>query len=172
MTPCRTPLSADILRKMAPSRPITPQGFKRYQEELHQLWHVDRPKIVQEVSDAAALGDRSENAEYIYGKRKLREIDRRIRYLSELMDKLIVVDPREVNADRVKFGATVMVEDEDGAKKCYQIVGEDEVDAKTGRISTQSPIGRALLNKQKGESVLVTRPAGEIELMILEIRYE
>src|SRR5215468_2751250 len=109
------------------ARLITPRGFKKIQDELHTLWHVDRPKIVQEVSDAAALGDRSENAEYIYGKRKLREIDRRIRYLSELMDKLVVVDPREVKADRVKFGATVIVEDEDGGSRTYQIVGEDEV---------------------------------------------
>src|SRR5437773_3455092 len=112
---------------MAETRPITPEGYKRYQEELNQLWHVDRPKIVQEVSDAAALGDRSENAEYIYGKRKLREIDRRIRFLSELMDKLEVVEPRAMTCDRVKFGATVEVEDENGARKRYQIVGDDEV---------------------------------------------
>src|SRR5690242_13722816 len=102
---------------MAGSRPITPRGFKRYQEELHTLWHVERPKVVQEVSDAAAQGDRSENAEYIYGKKKLREIDRRIRFLSELMDKLEVVDPKEVASDRVKFGATVEVEDEDGVER-------------------------------------------------------
>jgi transcription elongation factor GreB len=157
---------------MAGSRPITPQGYKRFQDELHQLWHVDRPKIVQEVSDAAALGDRSENAEYIYGKRKLREIDRRLRYLSELMDELVVIDPKEVIADRVKFGATVVVQDEDGCEKTYQIVGADEVDGKTGRISGDSPIGKALLNKKKGDSVLVQRPAGEIELSIVEIRYE
>jgi transcription elongation factor GreB len=154
------------------TRPITPQGFKRYQDELHELWHVERPKIVQEVSDAAALGDRSENAEYIYGKRKLREIDRRIRFLSELMDELVVVDPKEVRADRVKFGATVVVEDEDGAERTYQIVGADEVDAKNGRISSDSPIGKALLNKKPGDAVLVHRPAGEIELSIVDIRYE
>jgi transcription elongation factor GreB len=157
---------------MAESRPITPAGYKRYQEELHQLWHVDRPKIVQEVADAAALGDRSENAEYIYGKRKLREIDRRIRFLSELMDRLVVVDPKEVTTDRIKFGATVVVEDEEGESRRYQIVGEDEVDPKAGRISPVSPIGKALLNRRKGDSVLVNRPAGELELTVVEIRYE
>src|SRR5260221_6396312 len=111
---------------------ITPAGYRRLSDELIRLRTVDRPKVVQEVADAAALGDRSENAEYIYGKKKLREIDRRIRYLSELMDKLVIVDPREVTTDRVKFGATVVVEDESGAERTYQIVGEDEVDAKVG----------------------------------------
>lgn len=157
---------------MSGTRPITPRGLRKYQEELHALWHVDRPKVVQEVSDAAALGDRSENAEYIYGKRKLREIDRRIRFLSELMDKLEVVDPKEVKTDRVKFGATVTCEDEDGETKSYQIVGEDEVDGKLGRISIVSPIGRALFNKREGDAVTVNRPAGELELTIVEIRYE
>jgi transcription elongation factor GreB len=156
---------------MSGTRPITPRGYKRFQDELHTLWHVDRPKVVQEVSDAAALGDRSENAEYIYGKKKLREIDRRIRFLSELMDKLQVVDPKTMNADRVKFGATIVVEDEDGIKKRYSIVGEDEVDGKLGHISMQSPIGKALMNKKVGDSVLVNRPAGEIELTVIELRY-
>lgn len=153
------------------TRPITPRGWQKYQDELQTLWHVERPKIVQEVSDAAAQGDRSENAEYIYGKKKLREIDRRIRFLSELLDKLQVVDPKQVTGDRVKFGATVVVEDEDGVEKTYQIVGEDEVDGKAGQISSVSPIGRALLNKKEGESVTVNRPAGELELTIVEIRF-
>src|SRR5436853_7107920 len=109
---------------------ITLEGAKRLQEELGDLRSKQRPKIVQEVADAAAQGDRSENAEYIYGKKKLREIDRRIRFLSELLDKLVVVDPKQVVADRVMFGATVVVEDEDGGKRTYQIVGEDEVDGK------------------------------------------
>ena len=157
---------------MSGTRPITPRGYQKFAEELQTLWHVDRPKIVQEVSDAAALGDRSENAEYIYGKKKLREIDRRIRFLSELMDKLQVVDPKDVTTDRVKFGATVVVEDEDGVARTYQIVGEDEVDGKLGQISSVSPIGRALLNKKEGDSVTVNRPAGELELTVLKIRYE
>ena len=153
-------------------RPITPEGFKRYQDELHALWHVERPKVVQEVSDAAALGDRSENAEYIYGKKKLREIDRRIRHLSELLDKLVAVEPKSMASDRVKFGATVQVEDEDGKEQTYQIVGADEVDGKARRISMNSPIGKALLNKREGDSVIVNRPAGELELTIISIRYD
>jgi transcription elongation factor GreB len=157
---------------MSGTRPITPRGYKKYIDELQTLWHVDRPKITQEVSDAAAQGDRSENAEYIYGKKKLREIDRRIRFLSELIDKLEVVDPKEVKADRVKFGATVVVEDEDGLTKTYQIVGEDEVEGKLGQISHVSPVGRALFNKKEGDSVTVHRPAGELELTIVKISYE
>ncbi len=154
------------------SRPITPEGYRRFEDELQQLWHGDRPKIVQEVSDAAALGDRSENAEYIYGKKKLREIDRRIRELSLLLDKLTVVDPKTQKSDKIQFGATVEVEDEDGQARTYILVGEDEVDGKLGRISMVSPIGKALLNKKVGDNVLVVRPAGELELTITALRYE
>lgn len=154
------------------SRPITPDGYRRFEDELQRLWHGDRPKIVQEVSDAAALGDRSENAEYIYGKKKLREIDRRIRELSLLLDKLTVIDPKTQRSDKIQFGATVEVEDEDGQARTYMLVGEDEVDGKLGRISMVSPIGKALLNKRVGDNVLVVRPAGELELTITRIRYE
>lgn len=154
------------------SRPITPDGYRRFEDELQRLWHGDRPKIVQEVSDAAALGDRSENAEYIYGKKKLREIDRRIRELSLLLDKLTVIDPKTQRSDKIQFGATVEVEDEDGQARTYMLVGEDEVDGKLGRISMVSPIGKALLNKKVGDNVLVVRPAGELELTITRIRYE
>lgn len=154
------------------SRPITPAGYRRFEDELQQLWHGDRPKIVQEVSDAAALGDRSENAEYIYGKKKLREIDRRIRELSLLLDKLTVIDPKTQKSDKIQFGATVEVEDEDGQARTYMLVGEDEVDGKMGRISMVSPIGKALLNKKVGDNVLVVRPAGELELTITAFRYE
>lgn len=153
------------------SRPITPEGYQRFEAELQRLWHGDRPKVVQEVSDAAALGDRSENAEYIYGKKKLREIDRRIRELSQLLDKLTVVDPRSVKSDKIQFGATVDLEDEEGKARTYQLVGEDEVDAKLGRISMVSPIGKALLNKKVGDTVLVVRPAGELELTVTGFRY-
>lgn len=153
-------------------RPITPAGWQRYNEELQNLWHAERPKIVQEVSDAAALGDRSENAEYIYGKKKLREIDRRIRFLSELMDKLEIVEPKAMKSDRVRFGATVSVENEDGEKKRYQIVGEDEVDAKHGKISNKSPLGKALMNKKVGDIVVVQRPAGDLEVEVVEVVYE
>ncbi len=136
------------------------------------MWHEDRPRIVQEVSDAAALGDRSENAEYIYGKRKLREIDRRIGYLTKLIERLEVVEPRSNTSNRVKFGATVVVEEEDGRRRTYQIVGEDEVDAKEGQISMHSPMGRALLGRAVGEDLTVHRPAGELELVVVELRYD
>ncbi|MFO0727324.1 MAG: transcription elongation factor GreB [Myxococcota bacterium] len=153
-------------------KPITPGGFRRFQEELERLWRVDRPKIVQEVADAAALGDRSENAEYIYGKRKLREIDRRMGYLQGLLDRLVVIDPKTVRASVVKFGATVEVEDAEGQRKTYSIVGEDEVEASAGRISTKSPLGKALLGKKVGEVAVVARPAGELEIEIVALRYE
>ena len=157
---------------MENKRQITPEGFAKIEKELQDLWHKERPRIVQEVSDAAAMGDRSENAEYIYGKKKLREIDRRVRYLSQLTEKLEVVDPKTISSDKVEFGATVIAEDEDGNKFTYQIVGQDEIDAKRKRISPNSPIGKALLNKRVSDVVLINRPAGELELEILEIRYE
>ncbi len=150
---------------------ITPAGYQKLQDELQTLWHQDRPKVVQEVSDAAALGDRSENAEYVYGKKRLREIDKRIRFLSQLIEKLTVVDPRTNVSDRVRFGATVELEDEDGKQRTYQIVGEDEVDAKAGRISMHSPMGKALLGKKVGDDAVVSRPAGDIELVITALRY-
>lgn len=154
------------------ARPITPEGYARLEAELQRLWHQERPAVVREVSDAAALGDRSENAEYIYGKKRLREIDRRVRYLSNLLERLQVVDPRSVRSERVAFGATVEVEDEDGRSSVYQIVGEDEVDAKNRRISAKSPVGQALWGKKVGDDALVLRPAGELELVITRIRYE
>ena len=153
------------------ARPITPDGYARLEAELQDLWHRERPKIVNEVSEAAALGDRSENAEYIYGKKRLREIDRRMKFLTELLKKLTVVDPVANASDRVDFGATVTIEDEEGRIRTYQIVGEDEVDAKKGRISMRSPMGKALLKRKVGDDVLVQRPAGELEVIITELRY-
>lgn len=153
-------------------RPITPEGYQRIQDELQRLWHEDRPRIVQEVSDAAAQGDRSENAEYTYGKKKLREIDRRVRYLSKLSEQVNVVDPKDNAADFIQFGASVVLEDEDGKERRYMIVGDDEVDAKRGRISTKSPMGKAMMGRRVGDDVLVDRPAGEIELVVLSLRYE
>jgi len=157
---------------MTGKKPITPRGYERLTSELGRLWHEERPRIVQEVSDAAALGDRSENAEYIYGKKKLREIDRRIGYLTKLIERLEVIDPKTNASKRVKFGATVVVEDEEGQRRTYQIVGEDEVDAKLGQISMQSPMGKALLGREVGDDVTVKRPAGELDLVVLELRYE
>jgi transcription elongation factor GreB len=153
-------------------RMITPAGYQKLQDELQQLWHQERPRVVQEVSDAAALGDRSENAEYTYGKKRLREIDRRIRFLSGLVEKLTVVDPRANGSDRVRFGATVVLEDEDGKTRTYQLVGEDEIDAKAGRISMNSPMGKALFGRKVGDDVVVTRPAGDLELVLTDLRYE
>ncbi|MEQ8280975.1 MAG: transcription elongation factor GreB [Deltaproteobacteria bacterium] len=156
---------------MAEKRPITPEGYERIQDEMRRLWHEDRPRIVQEVADAAAQGDRSENAEYIYGKKKLREIDRRMRYLTKVTKQVKVVDPKDNAADFVQFGATVDLEDEDGKTRCYTIVGEDEVDAKRGRISMKSPMGKALLGHRVGDDVVVVRPAGEIELVLTGLKY-
>lgn len=150
---------------------ITPAGAKRLQDELADLRHKQRPKIVQEVADAAAQGDRSENAEYIYGKKKLREIDRRIHYLTKRLEVTTVVVPEERNDGRVFFGATVDVEDEDGARATYVIVGQDEIEPKEGRISWRSPLGRSLLNKRVGQSFVFRRPSGEVELTICAVRY-
>jgi transcription elongation factor GreB len=157
-----------------PPRPnyITPAGFKRLVDELTNLRSVQRPKIVQEVSDAAAQGDRSENAEYIYGKKKLREIDRRLRFLGKRIDAAVVVDPAEKRGAQVFFGATVVLEDDDGNEQELQLVGEDEIDAARMKISWRSPIGAALLGKRAGADVRVVTPAGTRSFTVVEIRYE
>ena len=150
---------------------LTPAGAKKLSDELNQLMTVQRPRIVSEVAEAAAQGDRSENAEYTYGKKKLREIDRRVRFLTKRLDSAVVVDPAQQADSVVRFGATVEVEDEDGRKRSYCLVGPDESDPEAGKLSFQSPLGRALMRRRVGETVVVRRPAGEIELTILEIRY-
>lgn len=150
---------------------ITPSGAKRLSDELKNLLEVERPKTVDDVRTAAAHGDRSENAEYKYGKLRLKDIDRRIRFLSKRLDKTVVVDPSKQQGDVVFFGARVTVEDEHGDQKRYQLVGEDESAPREGRISWTSPIGRALLKKQVGDTVVVRRPAGELELEVIEIAY-
>ena len=150
---------------------VTREGAKRLQDELARLRSKDRPKVVQEVADAAAQGDRSENAEYIYGKRKLREIDRRIHWLTKRLEAATVVEPRTDGVDRVFFGAFVEVEDEDGARMAYRIVGEDEIDLDRGHISWRSPLGRSLLGKRAQDCVILRRPSGEIELTIVSVRY-
>jgi transcription elongation factor GreB len=142
---------------------ITPSGYRRLVDELTWLASEERPRVVREVADAAAEGDRSENAAYIYGKRRLREIDRRMRFLQKRL---------EVRQDRVFFGATVAVEDENGTSARYRIVGVDETDPKRGWVSWQSPIGKALLGKKVDEAVSVRWHAGSRELTILEIEYE
>ena len=155
-----------------PKSYITPDRAKKLRSELEQLWTRERPRVTQEVADAAAQGDRSENAEYIYGKKRLREIDRRIHFLHRRLGSSTVVDPTEqTEKNKVFFGATVTLEDEDGKRSTYQVVGPDETDTKGGRISMDSPVGKALLRKAKGDQVLVQRPRGEVELTIVEIRY-
>ena len=150
---------------------ITPEGARRLSEELARLRTVDRPRVVQEVADAAAQGDRSENAEYIYGKKKLREIDRRMRFLTKRLEIAVVVDPKQQRGDKIFFGATVEIEDEGGARSTHQIVGEDEIDGAANKISWRSPVGRALLGRSTGDVVTVRRPAGEVELEIITVRY-
>ncbi|MGA9526387.1 MAG: transcription elongation factor GreB [Myxococcaceae bacterium] len=152
---------------------ITRLGAERLHKELLKLLNEERPRVTSEVSAAAAQGDRSENAEYIYGKKRLREIDRRIRYLQRRLDICTVVDPREQkDPDRVYFGATVTLEGEDGRETTWQLVGADELDTKGGKISMESPIGRALLGRRVGDVVEVVRPRGDTELTVLRIRYE
>jgi len=151
---------------------ITRSGFEKLKAELDFLWKDERPRVTQAVSVAAALGDRSENADYIYGKKRLREIDRRIRFLTKRMDELEVVDlgPR-ARTDRVYFGAWVELEDEGGERVRYQLVGPDEFDAARGRISIESPVGRALMGKQLGDEVRVRRPKGDATFTVIAIDY-
>lgn len=152
---------------------ITREGARKLQEELVQLRTKQRPKVVQDVADAAAQGDRSENAEYIYGKKKLREIDRRIHFLTKRLESARVVEPTDrPEKNLVYFGATVDIEDEDGKTSTYTIVGQDEIDTTRGRISYKSPLARTLLKRREGETVMFRKPAGEIELTVLGIRYQ
>jgi len=137
--------------------------------ELQELLANERPKVTALVSAAAALGDRSENADYIYGKRRLREIDRRIRFLTGRLDNVDITDPLTVDTSKVVFGAWVELADEDGAKHWYQIVGPDEIDPSRGRITFTSPLGRALLGKRAGDVVAFARPKGTTEMEILGI---
>jgi transcription elongation factor GreB len=152
-------------------RYITPEGFRRLAEEHERIWSVERPRVVAEVEAAAALGDRSENAEYLYGKRKLRELDRRLRFLSEKMDALTVFAPEPHPGGRAFFGAWVTVEHEDGDERTYRLVGPDEFDVARGLISVEAPLGRALLGRREGDVVLVQRPAGPTDVTIVEIRW-
>jgi transcription elongation factor GreB len=150
---------------------ITPQGAQRLREELDQLWRVKRPQVTQAVSEAAAQGDRSENAEYIYGKKQLREIDRRIRFLQKRLDVLKIVDRPPTDISRVYFGAWVRLESETGDMTEYRIVGPDESDIDKGFISIDSPLARALLKKTAEDEVTVSLPRGQTVYTVLEVRY-
>ncbi len=153
-------------------RQMTLEGYTAINAEIDDLWHVQRPAMVQSVADAAALGDRSENAEYIYGKKRLREIDSRIRYLTRKVDQVTVVNlEHQKSVDFVQFGAVVTVEDEEGETKTWRLVDKDESDPSIGRISVQSPIGRALLGKEEGDVVSVHRPKGDMEYEIVALRF-
>ncbi|HEY0191016.1 MAG TPA: transcription elongation factor GreB [Kofleriaceae bacterium] len=153
------------------SRYITPEGAKKLRAELDELWTRERPRVTQEVADAAAQGDRSENAEYIYGKRRLREIDRRVRFLSKRLDEVTVVTEPPTDPNKVFFGAWVTVEDDTGEEKVYRIVGGDESDVDKGWISIDSPVARACLGKRSDDTVVVRAPRGEVEYTIVAVRY-
>ena len=155
-----------------PGRYITPEGFRRIVREHERIWSVERPRIVAEVEAAAALGDRSENAEYIYGKKKLRELDRRLRELSQKLDALTVIDPSPHPGGRAYFGAWVTVELEDGEERTYRLVGPDEFDAAKGLISVEAPLGRALLGKREGDTAVVVRPVGAATLTVVAVSWQ
>jgi len=151
---------------------ITPAGHKRLNDELARLWKVDRPQLVDTITWAASNGDRSENGDYIYGKRKLREIDRRVRFLSKHLDSAVVVDNAGKDHARVYFGATVTVADASGAERTVSIVGVNEFDPGRGRVSWISPIATALLKASVGDVVTLRTPRGTEELEIIALRYE
>jgi transcription elongation factor GreB len=151
---------------------ITPGGFRRMQEELARLWKEERPPIVATVTWAAGNGDRSENGDYIYGKKKLREIDRRIRFLSKRLDSAVVVDNAGRTHQRVHFGATVTIEFENGDEREVTIVGVDELDSSDARISWRSPLARALLTAAVGDTVTVHAPRGPERVEIIAVRYD
>jgi transcription elongation factor GreB len=151
---------------------ITPAGFDKLRSELQDLMRVKRPEVVKVVSWAAGNGDRSENGDYIYGKRKLREIDKRIRFLTKRMEAAEVVDPSKQNSDKVLFGATVTVENENGKKISYRIVGIDESEPEKKFVSWISPIAKALLGSKVGDIIQFRSPKGEEELQVVEITYK
>jgi transcription elongation factor GreB len=151
---------------------ITPAGYQRLKDEFEHLWKVERPELVKTIAWAASNGDRSENGDYIYGKKRLREIDRRIRFLSKRLDSAVVVDPARQDTDQVFFGATVTVADAEGRRHTYTIVGVDEADAGRGQISWISPLARALMKARAGDVVSFRSPGGEQELEIVEVCYQ
>jgi transcription elongation factor GreB len=156
----------------AGSRYATAEGARRLREELDWLWRVHRPQITRAVAEAAAQGDRSENAEYIYGKKQLREIDRRVRYLRKRLDGMVVVSGPPDDRGRIFFGAWVRLEDEDGAEIEVRIVGPDEIDPARRYVSMDSPLARALMGRRVDDEVNVEVPDGQRAYVVTEIRYE
>jgi transcription elongation factor GreB len=159
-------------REIPGSKFITAEGARRLRAELDSLWRIERPRVTQAVSEAAALGDRSENAEYIYGKRQLREIDRRIRFLRKRLEGMTIVDRAPADITRIFFGAWVRLEDDDGARTEYRVVGPDELDGARGYISMDSPLGRALLGRRVDDAITLELPGGQRSLVVVSIRYE
>ena len=153
------------------SKYLTAEGEQKLKAELHQLWKVERPKVTQSVAEAAALGDRSENAEYIYGKKRLREIDSRVRYLSKRLEEISVVSTLPDDLNKVYFGAWVTLEDDHGQLARYRLVGPDEIDPQRGYISIDSPLGKALLGKPSKSDITITAPTGEAGYFIKSISY-
>lgn len=156
----------------APPRFITPDGLARVRAEYEQLFGTERPKLVETISWAAANGDRSENGDYIYGRKRLREVDRRISHLSRIMKKAKVVDPAsQTSRDQVRFGATVELADENDNRRVLTIVGDDEADAASGKIGWSAPVARALIGARVGDERIVRLPAGEKGYEVVDIRY-
>lgn len=155
-----------------PKNYITAAGAAQLKAELKKLLHQERPELVKVVSWAASNGDRSENGDYIYGKRRLREIDRRIRFLTQRLESAEIVDPSQQDHSKILFGATVRVVDEEGNERKVRIVGEDEIDPTRGWISWKSPMARALLSAKSGDCVGVETPRGRQEFDVLEVSYE
>ena len=150
---------------------ITPEGESALRAELKQLWKVERPQVTNTVHEAAKNGDRSENGDYIYGKKRLREIDSRVRFLEKRLDAVTVVHDKPPNMDKVFFGAWVTIEDEDGKEQQYRIVGPDEFDLKENKLSMDSPLAKALLGKSLDDEVVFESPAGSRVLVIVEVEY-
>ena len=150
---------------------ITTEGEQRLRAELHQLWKVERPVVTNTVHEAAKNGDRSENGDYIYGKRRLREIDSRVRFLNKRLDELKVIDQIPADTGKIYFGARVSLEDEAGMEQHWRIVGPDEFDLQQGRLSMDSPMARALLGKRLDDEIRVQSPAGEKVYYVTDIRY-
>lgn len=150
---------------------ITIAGAEKLKAELKKTLTIDRPELVKVIQWAASNGDRSENADYTYGKRKLRELDRKIRFLTKRLEAAEVIDPKQQTKDQVLFGATVTFLNEEGIEKTYQIVGQDEIDPKKGQISWISPVAKALLNKKVGDLVQLKTPKGSEEIEIINIQY-
>ena len=153
------------------SKYITAEGELLLKKELNQLWKIERPKVTQQVSEAAALGDRSENAEYIYGKKRLREIDRRVRYLTKRLEELKVVSQTPPDKTKAYFGCFISLKDNEENKSKYRLVGPDEISSEKGYISIDSPLGKAVLGKKVGARITIQSPQGQLSYQLIKVEY-